>query len=99
MADYQNEKVRFDALRKLVMDAIRKELEIDCHCKSYEGAFEWLTCYPNYFDDPEAKEGPNFYVLTLHCYVLGPSRHYEWRGKTRGEVLDKAEKEIKSWLI
>lgn len=96
MAD--KEKARFDALRKLVMDAIRKQLEIDCCCKSYEGAFEWTVCYPTYFDDPEAKEAPEFYVLQLHCYVLGPARHYEWRGKTRTEVLDKAEREIKSWL-
>jgi hypothetical protein len=92
-------KYRFDALRQRVMQAIKKELETDGHCKSYEGTFEWTTCYPNYFDDPNGKAAPCFYVLELHCYVLGPARHYRWDGKTRAEVLDKAEEEINSWLI
>ena len=95
----EKENSRFEALRKMVMEAIRKELEIDCCCKSYEGVFEWYACYPSYFDDPEAKAEPELYVLTLHCYVLGPGRHYGWRGRTKAEVLDKAEREIKSWLM
>ncbi len=97
MAD--KEKARFDALRKMVMEAIGEQLEEDPGCKSYEGTFEWTVCYPNYFEDPEATQGPELYVLTLHCYVLGPHRHYDWRGKTKAEALGKAEKEIKSWLI
>ena len=91
-------KARFDALRKKVMAAIEEQLACDSHCKSYEGTFEWTTCYPNYFDDEKGIAGPNLYVLELHCYVLGPARHYRWTGKTRSEVLDKAEKEIGSWL-
>ena len=92
----ENEKARFDALRKMVMDAIAEDCEWG---KSYEGAFEWVVCYPDYWDDPEAKKGPDLYVLKLHCYLLGPARHYEWDGETRTEALDKAEKEIKSWLM
>lgn len=98
MAELKKDKVRFDALRKLVAEAIRKELEIDFHCKSYEGTFEWTVCYPNYFEDNDGTAEPNYYILTLHCYVLGPARHYEWRGETKAEVLDKAEREIKLWL-
>ena len=37
---------RFRKLRKEVMAAIRRQLEDDAGCKSYEGAFEWLTGYP-----------------------------------------------------
>ena len=91
-------KARFDALRKRVMAAIAEQLAEDPCCKSYEGAFEWTTCYPNYFDDEKGVAAPNYFVLELHCYVLGPSRHYRWYGKTRTEVLDKAEREIESWL-
>ena len=98
MAENMNTKVRFDALRKKVMAAIAKELAIDPYCKSYEGTFEWTTCYPNYFDDENGEEAPNFYVLTLHCYVLGPARHYRWEGRTREEVLYRAERDIESWL-
>lgn len=96
VAEQKNEAARFNALRKLVMDAI--EEVADCGGKSYEGTFEWTVCYPDYWQDPEAKQGPDCYVLTLHCYLIGPARHYYWRGKTKAEVLDKAEREIKSWL-
>ena len=89
---------RFQRLRKVVMQAIKEQLAIDCSCKSYEGTFEWTVCYPNYFDDETAEMGATYFVLTLHCYVLGPARHYDWRGKTMDEALDKAEKEIYSWI-
>lgn len=89
---------RFMRLRQIVMKAIEEQLQIDSHCKSYEGAFEWSVCYPNYFEDENAEQGPCYYMLTLHCYVLGPTRHYEWHGKTMDEVLDKAEGEIDSWI-
>ena len=89
---------RFYALRKKVMQAIEEQLSIDGHCKSYEGAFEWTMCYPNYFEDENGVANATHFVLTLHCYVLGPARHYDWHGKTMAEALDKAEKEISSWL-
>ena len=98
MLGKKTDKQRFDELRKLVMREIEQCLEYDGHCKSYEGTFEWTTCYPNYFEDPEGTAAPNLYVLELHCYLLGPTRHYRWDGKTREEVLDKAEQEIKSWI-
>lgn len=93
------EHERFVALRKKVMAAIKRELEIDFYCKSYEGTFELTVCYPNYFDDSEGVLAPNYYVLTLHCYVLGPGRHYDWRGNTIEKVLDDAEREIGSWVV
>lgn len=94
----EQELKRFAALRKTIMDAIKRELEIDSYCKSYEGAFEWVFHYPDYFDDPQAESGPDDCLLILHCYVLGPSRHYKWSGSTPTQCMDKAEKEIKSWI-
>lgn len=93
-----SDKERFIQLRKKVMAAIKRELEQDSCCKSYEGTFEWTVCYPDYFEDESGDAKPNYYVLTLHCYVLGPSRHYEWRGRTKAKVLDDAEQDIESWL-
>lgn len=95
----KQEQKRFAALRKMVMDAIKRELEIDSYCKSYEGTFEWYFNYPNYFDDRDATQGPDGCILTLHCYVLGPSRHYKWLGKTPTECMGKAEEEITAWIM
>lgn len=90
---------RFLALRRKVMTGIKKALEIDPGCKSYEGCMELLIEYPNYFELNESEEDtPNWYEICLHCYVLGPARHYEWRGRTLDEALDAAEKEISMWI-
>ena len=89
---------RFKRLRKVVMKAIREQLADDPCCKSYEGTFEWTVCYPNYFDDDTGDSGACFFKLVLHCYVIGPGRHYEWTGKTMDEALDQAEKDIDSWI-
>ena len=91
---------RFLALRRRVMQAIRRQLEVDSTCKSYEGAFEILVSYPDYFDweyDNKPDE-PKFYLIHLDCYVLGPGRHYEWRGRTLKNALDHAEKDINQWI-
>lgn len=93
-----SEVKRFLELRKKVMKAIAAQLAEDPHCKSYEGTFEWTVCYPDYFEDEEGTQAPRLYVLTLHCYVLGPGRHYDWHGKTMKEALDKAEKDILVWI-
>ena len=93
-----SEKARLGRLRKRVMAAIEEELKIDNCCKSYEGTFEILESYPTYFDDSEASMEPDYYRITLHCYVLGPGRHYEWDGRTFGEAIEKAEEEIDYWL-
>lgn len=88
---------RFLALRRRVMQAIRRALAEDSCCKSYEGTFELLVSYPDYFDG-EHTDKPDFFKIVLHCYVLGHSRHYEWTGKSFKEALDSAEKEIETWI-
>ena len=91
---------RFLALRRRVMQAIRRELERDSYCKSYEGTFEILVSYPDYFDweDDNKPDQPNFYLIRMHCYVLGSGRHNEWEGRTLKEALDEAEKDINQWI-
>lgn len=93
-----NSKERFIALRKRVMVAIAECVAEGEYGKSYEGTFEWSKEWPGYFDDETGSRGPDSYTLTLHCYLLGPARHYRWRGKTSEEVLDRAEREINEWL-
>ena len=93
----KSDKERFAALRGKVAEMIRKVFEDDCCCKSYEGTWEIKTEYPNYYEDETGTQPPKWHCITLHCYVLGPARHYDWNGKTFSEALDKAEREIDKW--
>jgi len=79
---------RFLALREDLFKAIAHSLKHENHCKQYEGrmSMQW----PHYFNDE--------YSIFLDCYVVGPSRHYEWNGKDFTEALDKAEKDIRQWI-
>jgi len=88
---------RIIALRKKLFEMIKAELEDDPYCKSYEGCLEVICDYPDYFEDEEAARGPSYYCIRLHCYVLGPSRHYDFTGKTMNEALDKLEKALNKW--
>lgn len=94
-ADYS----RFLALRRTIMDMIRASLELDSHCKYYEGTVELLIGYPDYFEFAEngGLDEPDMFIIRLHCYVLGPARHYEWHGKTLTEALTKCERDINTW--
>ena len=82
-------------LRSKLFQYIQKSLEEDGHCKSYEGTFEIRM--PSYFEDSHNPQNGDEWTLALHCYVIGPSRHYEWQGKTMAEAISKAEKDINQW--
>lgn len=88
---------RFIALRRMLLNALDK-VDMSDGCKSYEGIFELTFSYPDYFDSNSKKDDPDFCMITLHCYVLGPGRHYEWRGKTIEEAVKKCEHDIKQWI-
>ena len=82
---------RLMTLRAELFAAIKKQLARDGHCKSYEGAF--AIRLPNYFEQDEAA-----WQITLDCYVIGPSRHYEWNGQTLAEAITRAEAGVRSWI-
>lgn len=93
---------RFAALRAELFQAIATSLAEDGHCKSYEGALA-IHC-PNYFEDKAATEQDHGWLrddawgIELHCYLLGPNRHYRWAGSSFEEVLHKAETDIRAWI-
>lgn len=62
-------------------------------CKSYDGAIEVRIDYPRYDFEKSIPE-PEGFTITLHCYVLGPGRHYTFSGKTMREAIIKFER----WL-
>lgn len=92
------EKTLFSSLRRQVADYIREYLKDDFGHKSYEGTWEVRASYPNYFDDDTATAPPDFCQITLHCYVLGPGRHYDWKGKSFMEALKKCKRDIDQWV-
>ena len=94
--------------RELVFSGIKRSLELDGHCKSYEGAVEFHVQLPNYFKETHGEDhgfmaamgsdpGPN-YKLTLHCYVLGPARHYDWEDSDVVDVFARATADVQRWI-
>ena len=81
-------------LRELLFEGIGLELEIDDHHKSYEGAVDIVHSYPSYFERDEAP----VWIVKVHCYVLGPSRHYEWQDKDLSKALGRAILEVEGWV-
>lgn len=88
---------RFLNLRREVMGLIGRAMAEDPYGKSYEGAFELIIDYPNFYEDEHGTKEADAYGIRLHCYVLGSGRHPEWWGLTFEEALLKAEAEIHSW--
>lgn len=86
---------RLDNLRELLFDAIAEALAEDGHCKSYEGTFE--IGFPNYFHDRGGRMDDPWRV-SLHCYVVGPDRHYDWYGKTLSHAVSLAEHDVLAWV-
>lgn len=87
----------FLKLRQDVMKALEK-VDMSLGCKSYEGTFELTVCYPCFFDDGANDNKPEYYQITLHCYRLGPARHYKWGAATLARAVDKAKKDIYKWI-
>lgn len=87
----------FLKLRQEVMDALAK-VTMDCVHKSYEGTFELTFSYPSFFDDGYDKDEPDAVIIQLYCYVLGPSRHYEWRGKDILSAVENCREDVRQWI-
>lgn len=87
---------KFQKLREMVDKAVEHAWEQGEPGKSYEGAWEVNFCYPS-TDCGGATKDADYCQIVLHCYLLGPSRHYSWRGNTFAEAVDKCEKDVLMW--
>lgn len=74
--------------RKRLFAEIAKQLALDGHCKSYEGRIELY--WPCYFGGK--------HVLHLACYVLGPTRGYDYEGDSWDECIAKANDDLNRWI-
>ena len=88
----------FTALRKRLNTCINWLREQGEPGKSYEGAWDIQIGIPDATDDPDAKLPPDYCKITLHCYLLGPSRHYEWTGETVEEAFKQCRKDVEKWI-
>lgn len=79
----------------LVYDGVARALKEDPYCKSYEGTIELVISLPDYF---QRDKKPGHVELNLHCYVLGPSRHYSWSGYDVAAVFAEATEDVMGWI-
>lgn len=94
MADFKKE---FPELRKKLA-ACLQELLKDGYGKSYEGTWEIVRRYRNVYDDEGGELPPIAYSIKLDCYLIGPTRHYEWNGKTLDEAFGKCKRDVEQWI-
>ena len=70
----------------------------DGYHKSYEGAVDLTISFPDVFESEyNAKLPPEYYTLTVHCYLLINGRHEDFEGDTFTECLDRFEKALVRW--
>jgi len=97
----------FDAFRSLVRAGIEAALARDGFHKRYEGACSYELRLAPVVDWEEAGIPDPLglqpvmqpeHVVKLYCYVLGPSRQYEWTDNTRKSVFEKATLDFLTWM-
>lgn len=94
-AIHTDEWARFLRLRTDLFNEISAALEVDGHCKDYEGLLMVSYELPGYF---YREDRHPVWGISLDCYVIGPSRHYSWRGPTFADALVLASRDIRRWI-
>ena len=84
----------FLKLRKRLHDALKRAAKEEPG-KSYEGEMEIAIHYPGIYDDSDEADTV---IIRADFYLLGPSRHYSWKGNTIKEAVEKASADFDSWL-
>ena len=87
----------FDKLRQKVNKAITY-MKCERHepGKFYEGEWEITFHYPGWDEDAAGTMSPDWCKIKLYCYLIGPSRHYEWTG-TLKEAMSRCRKDVTQW--
>lgn len=85
---------QLERFHSLVHRGVEAALRVDGHCKSYEGRIELLVEVPSYHE----REALTHWTLTLHCYVLGPGRHYTWHATSEDDLFRVATRDVQGWI-
>jgi len=78
--------------RSRVFGLIGRALDVDGYHKFHEGRVS--VTLPDYF---EVLNNTGRYTVTLDCYVLGPTRRYEWSAHTIPDALRRAHRDLDRW--
>lgn len=64
--------------------------------KMYEGEWEVTFRFPGWDDCIKGTVQPDWCKIKLHCYLIGPSRHYEWAGTLEG-AMARCKNDVTQW--
>ena len=84
----------FLELRKKLHNALRKASE-DYPGKSYEGEMEIAIHFPGIYDESDDVDAV---VIRADFYLIGPTRHYSWKGTSISEAVKRASADIDRWI-
>ena len=90
-----NSRVEFFKLRKKVNEAIRHAWANGEPGKPYDGEWEVTCCYAGAYEG--RVEFREEWKIELHCYLLGPGRHYFWLGRTFEAALKQCKADVEEW--
>lgn len=85
---------RFQKLHLKVTDACKQAVNDGAGSKSYDGMMNFSIDLPAFYEDDSAP----LYHIHLQCYLIGPTRSYDWFGLNADECLNKAEADIQYYI-
>ena len=85
---------RFKQLHLKVKSACNQAVNEGAGGKSYDGTMKFSIDLPPFYEE----DFKPLYHINLQCYLIGPSRSYDWFGVTAEECLEKAESDIDYYI-
>lgn len=85
---------RFQKLHLQVKNACKQVVSDGGGSKSYDGMMNFSIDLPAFYEEDQAP----LYHIHLQCYLIGPTRSYDWFGLTPDECLNKAEADINFYI-
>jgi hypothetical protein len=83
----------FNKYRQRLLKAATEALALSGHGKHYEGRVETIRRLGGIHDPDQVEWG-----ILVHCYVLGPQRHYTFIGRTLDECVASADAALTEWI-
>lgn len=85
---------RFQKLHSQVINACKQAVSEGSGSKSYDGQMSFSIDLPAFYEGDITP----IYHIHLQCYLIGPTRSYDWFAATAEECLNKAETDINYYI-
>lgn len=85
---------RFQKLHLQVVDACKQAVNDGSGSKSYDGRMSFSIDLPAFYEENSLP----LYHIHLQCYLIGPTRSYDWFGLNADECLNNAEADIQYYI-